>query len=195
MRAREQIGVVSMLQVQRRPLKLAGSYDPAWLLQVDEAFVGPVGVLGLADGGWVVDAHHGAHPQCRGRGNRPLTIGFTAGYQRMRARYGDVAVDGIAGENIIVRSDLVPPARLLFGGLGVEDTAGRVLELQRLVPATPCAEFSSFLLGLPEPASRAAIADDLEYLDEGTRGFVAEMDAAVAPVRLRVGAAVLSAAF
>jgi hypothetical protein len=180
------LGTVSRLQVQRRPLKEKGvRYDPMPIVAVDEAAVGPAGMIGSLDGSWVVDVHHAAHPASRAGGRRALSIGFEGHYAAMAVRFAAVPV-GVAGENIIVDAE---------GRVGLEDLAGTVviegpdgeLELPGARVAAPCPEFTSFLRGASEVLDRAVLAEDLEFLDGGTRGFILDVSGLPRPMRVRVG--------
>jgi MOSC domain-containing protein YiiM len=179
------LGPVVRLQVQRDPVRHVGvGYDPAPILSVTDAMIGPLGIVGRHDGSWVLDAHHGAHPARRGGGRRALSVGFTAHYEAMARRFGEAPV-GCAGENVIV----AVPSRVML-----EDLTGEVVVLGgdgeiRLTGArvaSPCVEFTSFIAGRPL-APRAEIAADLEFLDAGMRGFILEVAHLDRPMRVRVG--------
>ena len=169
------IGEIVHLQVQRSALKTKGvGYDPSPLLAVSEIAVGPDGVLGRHDGGWVVDVHSAIHPQSRGGGRRALSIGFTSHYREIGRRYGEQPV-GIAGENLIVAADhRIEPADLA-GGV-VIDTAEGPIALSGARVAAPCREFTSWLLGRIDVAPREEIAADLAFLEDGMRGFILAVD-------------------
>lgn len=163
--AMELIGTVVRLQVQRSRLKPgprgARVYDPAPLLEVSALEVGPRGVTG--DGH--LDVHHADHPDSR---NNELRNGLSllprAHYARMRARFGDHLVDGVAGESLLLDTDGPwdqPPGDLLL-----ETAAGDLLPLSGVVPAAPCVEFTRFCLRSDE-----GIEEALEELDHGARGF------------------------
>ena len=168
-----EVGQVVRLQVQREPLKASAVYEPRHLLSVERAVVGAAGMLGRADGGWVVDAHHRAHPRARGGGSRALSVGFTGHYAAMDDRFGSVAF-GIAGENVIVAG---PVLRLddLGGGLLVRPRNGAEYELRAPYPASPCREFASYLLRAPYVLDRSQLQDEFELLSEGTRGFIVDV--------------------
>jgi len=157
--------------VQRRPLRHEGvGFDPAPLLAVDELAVGPVGLLGRHDGGWVVDVHGSVHPQVRGGGRRAFSLGFTSHYEAMADRYGELR-PGTAGENVIVGADRRIGLEDLSAGLVIE-TAEGVIHLRNARVAAPCPEFASYVLGLPFVAKRDGIEADLAFLGEGMRGFL-----------------------
>lgn len=167
------IGEVVRLQVQREPLKASGIYQPGPLLPVERAMVGAAGMLGHDGDGWVVDAHHTAHPRARGGGNRALSVGFTGHYAAMDDRFGPVA-DGVAGENVIVAG---LPLRMsdVSGGLLVRRPDGTSYELRAPRPAAPCREFTSYLLRSPRVLDRSELQDELEFLSQGTRGFIVDV--------------------
>lgn len=167
------IGEVARLQIQQEPLKASGVYEPRFLLSLERAMVGPEGMLGHEGDAWVVDAHHTAHPRARGGGNRALSVGFSGHYAAMDDRFGSVAV-GIAGENVIVTG---PPLRMaeISGGLLVRRPGGEEYELASPRPAAPCREFTSYLVGSAQVLDRSALQNELEFLNDGTRGFIVEV--------------------
>ena len=182
----ERIGQIVRLQVQKVPIKVKGEgYLPEEILSVESATVDAWGMLGFDNGVWVVDAHHRSHPSGRGGGRRPLSVGFTGHYERMRARFGSAPV-GIAGENIIVDG---PPLGLedLTSGLVIRTTDGDEIPLDRPRVAAPCVEFTSFMLGLDHVASLEEIEDPLADLHDGRRGFIVAADHTPKPLKVAVG--------
>ncbi len=166
------VGRVVRLQIQQQPLKAPhGWYDPTRLTAVERLVVGPDGVFGLHEDGWVVDVHHRLHPRSRGGGRRSVSVGFTGHYAAMARRFGRRATLGIAGENLVVDA---PALRLgdLGTGLAVVGEDGARIELHRPRAAAPCREFTSFLLGRRRPLPREALGDELAFLSAGTRGFI-----------------------
>jgi hypothetical protein len=92
---------------------------------------------------------------------------------------------GIAGENIIVDG---PP--LLLADLGdglIVDAADGELLLEGPRVAAPCAEFTSFMLGMDDVAPVSDIEDALADLHEGRRGFIVAANHASRPVELALG--------
>ena len=180
------LGRIVRLQVQRSILKHRGiGYDPAPLLQVEEAAIGPQGITGLHDGGHVMDVNHAAHPSGRGGGRRTLSIGFTGHYQLMAARFGDMPL-GIGGENVIVEC----ADRLFTDGLAgtlVIRGSGGEIAVTGARPAAPCREFTSFLLGGDAVAARSVIADELGFLGDGMRGFLVDGSTLERPMPVRLG--------
>lgn len=188
MRRGEFVGEIVRLQVQRVPIKVKTiRYLPEEILAVSRASVDAWGMLGWHEGAWVVDAHNRAHPSRRGGGRRPLSIGFTGHYAAMAERFGDAPI-GMAGENMIVDG---PPLWLsdLRKGLVVELADGELL-LERPRVAAPCAEFTSFMLGLEEVLPVSQIEDALADLRDGRRGFIVAADHASVPVELTLGSRV-----
>jgi hypothetical protein len=138
------LGEIVLLQVHAQQLVPADEFDPAPLLQVDEASVDAAGMLGWTGSAWVVDVHHAVWP---GRGaRRPLSVGFTSHYDKMRLRYGEVPL-GVAGENIVVRTDRVVKLDELGEQILVRGDGREAVLLPEKV-AKPCLQFTSYMLGL-----------------------------------------------
>lgn len=173
------IGSVVRVQVQAQPLKVTGPgesgrrrYEPTPITSVAGLRLESGGVRGLGDA-VVLDVHHRDHPRSRFRGDNGISIGFTEHYAVMRAALGPHVADGIAGENILVASTQVWTEAELAGGLLVATADGPV-QLDRVLVAAPCVEFSRFCLGL-DPAARPdrRVTAALQALDGGVRGFYA----------------------
>ena len=185
----EFIGNIVRLQLQRTPIKGKGQgYLPEGIQSVTTAAINAWGFVGWHDDAWVIDAHHKAHPSQRGGGRRPLSIGFTAHYLAMEARFGSAPL-GIAGENIIVDGPALSLTDL-GSGLMVVGADGSELVLERPRVAAPCVEFTSFMLGLDEVAPRREIESPLADLHDGRRGFIVAADHASTAVEISVGDAV-----
>jgi len=180
------LGRIVRLQVQRSPLKEKGrGYDLGPILLVDEASLDRQGIVGHDRGSWVLDTHHGAHPKARGGGRRALSIGFVGHYAAMEDRFGSAEV-GIAGENIIVDT----PGRVteadLIGEVIIHTEGGEVVLTDARV-AAPCAEFTSFLKGLDQVLPKQEQQHDVDFLDEGMRGYILAVEHLERPVTIRVG--------
>jgi hypothetical protein len=180
----ELLGPIVRLQVQAEPLKWTGIYDPGPLMLVERATISGDGMLGWVEPGWVVDAHHAAHPASRGAGRRALSIGLTGHYDAMSERFDGVVL-GIGGENIIVEG---PPLRMpvIAGGFTVRRRNGGEIVLREPLVAAPCLEFTSYLLGSDGVLPRDQVVDELAFLGAGTRGHIVAFDGA-APALVEVG--------
>ena len=170
-----ELGRLVRLQVQRTTLKTGVKperrYDPAPILAVERLALSPDGVMGAADGGWVVDVHHRAHPATKNEdGLHGISVGFTGHYTAMRERFGPHLVTGCAGENLIAE---------LAGRLGFDDVAQGLsvrgpdgqerARLRVLQVAHPCRPFTGWALG--GTVESAVLKEHLQFLDDGTRGF------------------------
>lgn len=189
------IGTIVRLQVQRSSLKLGERprrwFDPAPLLEVPALELSGDGVVGLLpDGGRVVDVHHREHPQSRHGSGNGISVGFTSHYAQMRDRLGERIVEGVAGENVLVRTDRAFRQGELSPALAIEGADGIArLEAARVIE--PCVEFSRYALGhsglpdhdvtQPDPAVTAT----LQFLRFGTRGYCATY--ASGPTIVRIG--------
>jgi len=180
------LGPIVRLQVQRDALKTPRvRYDPSPILDVPEAAIGPDGIAGLHEGGWVLDAHHRAHPGADGSGRRALSMGFSEHYERMAARFGRAPL-GCAGENVIVGTDRRIDLDDLAGAVVVRTGSGDV-PLTGAFVAAPCLEFTSYLLGRSEVGSQQEIGDDRAFLHDGTRGYILGVSHLERPYTVRLG--------
>lgn len=172
------IGTLARLQIQRSFLKTGEKpdrvYDPAPLLAVLRLAVTPDGVLGAgADGGWIVDVHHRAHPESKNAdGLHGVSIGFTSHYAAMREHFGDRIVVGCAGENVIVATDRTFTYDDLAGGVAIVTGDGpERVRLKVLQVAHPCRPFTGWALGGGERVEPDVLKSHLQFLDGGMRGF------------------------
>ncbi len=173
------IGTITRLQIQRGSLKTGEKpdrvYDPAPLLAVPRLAITPDGVLGAgADGGWLVDVHHRAHPHTKNEdGLHGVSVGFTSHYAAMRDRFGDRIAIGCAGENILVATDRPFTYDDLAGGVAIVAAEGRESEervrLRVLQVAHPCRPFTGWALG--GRVESEVLKSHLQFLDDGMRGF------------------------
>lgn len=171
-----ELGRVVRLQVQTDTLKRgerpARIYDPAPLVEVVRLRLSPDGAVGRAASGEEhLDVHHPAHPRTKSSPGREASFGFTTHYGRMRERYGKHVATGCAGENILIETGRVWRLEDFAPGLAFRDASGRLLPLVRITVAEPCVEFSRFALAEPA-ASPQDLKPVLQFLDEGTRGYV-----------------------
>jgi len=183
------IGEIALLQIHSDLLVPGDKFDPSPLLEVEAMSVDFAGVLGWTGAAWAVDVHHRSWPGRGGR--RPLSMGFTSHYDKMRLRFRDIPL-GTAGENIIVTAAEAVTLEDL-GDVVIRGTDGREAILTSPTVAKPCRQFTSFLLELPYKAEADAIAEELSFLDGGTRGFIFNVDGLTEPVTIRVGDSVFLA--
>lgn len=190
----ECIGEIVMLQVQVRSLKRGERprswYDPEPITAVPAIRIDSGGVTGIDPAGeaTIGDVHHRDHPASKFRGENGVSLGLTSHYGRMRDRFGDHLQTGIAGENIIVRTDRVYEESDVAGGFVVMSREGPV-SLEAVESVKPCAEFSKWCLRYPHDAvPDSTVTGALKFLMSGTRGFLATIapDDRRSP-RLRVG--------
>ena len=173
------IGTIVRLQIQESSLKVGDKprcYDPAPIRSVPAIGLSAAGVVGLVENGEsIVDVHHHDHPASKNRrGENGISLGFTGHYREMRQRFGQHLADGIAGENILIEADRQFREEELAGGVVVEGTAERQLELRPVIVAAPCVEFSRYALQFPDDARPdATVTEALRFLDAGMRGFYA----------------------
>lgn len=176
------------LQVQQEPLKRGEKphrwYDPTPIRQVDRLLVDDRGATGVVDGAKIIDVHHVDHPRTRNHGQASgLSIGFTAHYDAMRARFGNRVIDGVAGENVLVASQAqMTPDRLAGGALRTRD--GQIVPFREVEIAEPCVEFSRFVLGVDPFDKSQPMREPLRALMGGMRGFYVAL---AEPVELTVG--------
>ena len=178
-RSHDFVGSIIRVQVQAQPLKVdvpgeggRRRYEPTPITAVAGLRLEPGGLRGIGEAP-VLDVHHRDHPRSRFRGGNGISIGFTEHYAVMRAAFGPRVADGIAGENILVASTRVWTEAELAGGLLVATADGPV-QLDRVLVAAPCVEFSRFCVSL-DPAARPdrRVTAALRALDGGIRGFYA----------------------
>ncbi len=172
-----EIGPVVLLQIQREPMKEGTTtrvYKPDRLAQVERIWLTPAGVTAELDGERVFDAHNAHHPRTRNSGSNPLSFGLTGYYAQMTARFGEHMTFGIAGENILVKTDILLTEADVQGEIALRGTDGRLIILKDILVAPPCKPFSAFCLGSSEDKVEPhTIAETLRFLNDGTRGFYA----------------------
>lgn len=176
------------LQIQQEPLKRGDKphrwYDPTPIRQVEGLLVDVRGATGVADGDKILDVHHVDHPMTRNHGQASgLSVGFTAHYGAMRARFGDRVSDGVAGENVLVDSDeQMTRERLAAGAFRTRE--GRTVPFVEVEIAEPCVEFSRYVLGVKPGETAQPMREPLRALMGGMRGFYVAL---AEPVELIVG--------
>jgi hypothetical protein len=188
------LGTIARLQIQRSTLKVGPEralrrYHPGPLLSIPEAGLAPAGVTAQDERGrLLLDVHHRDHPETKQsqRGVNAVSVGFTAHYDAMRHRFGEHLSDGIAGENILVRTESRVSDSDLRSGLVITTADGSELLLEELMIAEPCVEFTRFALQYP-PNARPddAFNSSLVFLRGGIRGFYATYRGD--PITVRLG--------
>lgn len=190
----EVIGPIVRLQVQTRSLKRGERprswYDPGAIRSLTTVRIDSGGVTGIDDasGADIGDVHHRDHPSSKHRGENGVSLGFTSHYRRMRDRFGEHVIDGIAGENIIIETARIIGTNELDHGVVIVTGEGPV-GLGSVEIAKPCAEFSKFCAGYaPDQRPDSVITGALQFLYDGTRGFYVTLERS-APRRIepRVG--------
>ena len=175
-----EIGRIEFVQVQSDPLKATVDgvhiYLPTSLLHVESLKLTSDGIFGItAQGDEVIDAHHAHHPKSRHRGINGISLGFIHHYDAMRDRFGEHLVDGIAGENIIVAGPLKMPYRSIWA---IRSTSavrrGNLIQLDEVMVAAPCNEFSRFCAG--QDIQAAELKATLQFLGDGRRGYYATLN-------------------
>jgi len=106
----------------------------------------------------------------------------------MRNRFGPHLADGIAGENILVNADREFAEEEVTGGIVIVGTLGPIA-LEAVQHAPPCVEFSKFCAGYAfEQRADTVIAETLQYLNLGMRGFYATLaEGSPSPVTIALG--------
>ena len=173
----QKVGTVKFVQIQRNHMKIIENsvrfYRPDPLLRVDKLELNSEGIIGIKGAGKITDVHNENHPDTRYRGDNKISFGFIQQYDRIRYRFDDHIKDGYAGENIIIDAEIdilnlsTTNQRFFFKH---DDT---LIELKNVIPAPPCREFSVFCLQVPQCAED--IKSALQFLDNGTRGYYAEL--------------------
>jgi hypothetical protein len=187
----ELLGEIIRLQVQTTSLKVGERphtrYDPAGIVAVPSLELEPGGVNGItADGSRLGDVHHASHPRSKSRGTNGISILFTAHYDEIRDRYGDWLADGIAGENILVRCDRHLSESELCAGIRIASSDGAAIDLEQVIVAEPCVEFSRFAMRFPDDKRPdRTVTETVQFLSEGMRGYYAVYKGQ--PVSIRSG--------
>jgi MOSC domain-containing protein YiiM len=133
-----------------------------------------------------MDVHHRDHPADKNRGYHDISVLFTSHYDLMGERFGDRAVHGCAGENILVEATGRLWLHDLAGGLVITTADGRRAELEVVKTAEPCVEFTRYLMQRsPEARADGEFLAGLDFLRDGMRGFYCRY--AGEPITLRAG--------
>ena len=190
MEHRIEIGRICRLQIQTSSLKagpLRGRYyDPAPLREVSWLDMNIDGAVAIVDDMSTLDVHNMTHPATKNRsGINAISVGFTTHYDRMRERFDNHHMDGIAGENILVETNVAVTLDQVSGGMLIEGDDGRRIALTDISVAHPCVEFSRFALD-DRSAPPLAVSETLRFLDNGLRGYYAAVHS-LQPLRVELG--------
>jgi hypothetical protein len=173
------IGIITRLQVQTTSLKVGErtrrSYDPSGIRDVSKLTITSGGVVGWdSENSRLDDIHHCDHPASKNRGDNAISIGFTSHYDEMRQTYGEHLFDGIAGENILIDQDQLIGEDDLRHGIAIETSGGKLVQLENLIVATPCVEFSRYAMRFPtDQRPDETVTETLQCLNDGMRGYYA----------------------
>ncbi|MCA9834268.1 MAG: hypothetical protein KC435_09995 [Thermomicrobiales bacterium] len=146
------------------------------------------GVEGIDQSGTILpDVHNRTHPHSKFRGDNGVSICFTEHYRRMRDRYGDHLTNGIAGENMLIDHDITVSYEEIAHGVVIRGD-DREITIGPWDIAHPCAPFSKFCLRMtPDEKPDKRITETLQFLENGTRGFVAVYDDEAGVAEICVG--------
>ncbi len=189
-----ELGRVKLVQVQPSGLIIETPsgyyYDASRRLEVDSLEITPLGIEATTPNGeHVLDIHHMNHPDKAYDNDDLISIGFTAHYEAMRARFGEHMVDGIAGENIIIEYEAEVWSEDLGKGITIENQDTRHRAALGLISfAAPCREFCLFAAQSQHerlPADK--LKDTLQFLGKGRRGFLLVMSNGQDSALVRVG--------
>ncbi len=193
----ELLGEIIRLQVQTTSLKVGERphtrYDPAGIVSVPRLELEPGGVNGFTDDGTRLDdVHHAQHPRSKSRGSNAISVLFTAHYDEIRKRFGDWLADGIAGENILVRCDRYLNESEVSSGIHIRSSDGENIDLERVIVADPCVEFSRYAMRFPDDQRPdRSVTEAVQFLSDGMRGYYTIYQGA--PVSIRPGDLVYAA--
>lgn len=174
-----EIGTVKFVQVQRSPMKIgqgtARHYSAEPLAVVDKLLLTIEGIMGITgNGDDLIDVHHEQHTQSRFRGDNKISLGFLPMYEQIRTRFGDHLQDGVGGENIMIETNLdITPENLGSRLMIISGDDGNEIKMRNVIPAPPCREYSLFCAR--RDLSATELRETLQFLDNGRRGFYAEL--------------------
>lgn len=176
----ELVGEIILIQVQIQRMKWGENpreYLPHKALRgVETITLTPDGIYTMMDDQKVLDVHHVYHKQSRYRQSNGISFGFTSHYEKMRAKFGEHMTLGIAGENMIVKTDRIWTEDDFFHGAMLESPDGVRTTLDGVFAIPPCQPFADFCLNRRDMENRQeAVKNTLQFLFEGIRGFCCEL--------------------
>lgn len=188
-----ELGKIVRLQVQQDSIKTGvkpfQTYTPVPNLRSVQALhLNADGVEGVDEAGNILpDIHNATHPAAKFSGDNGVSIGFTGHYEKIRDRFGDHMIDGIAGENITVEFDGQVSLDMIEKGIVIRGT-GDEIRIAPWVILNPCNPFTKFCLQIPgETKPDRTVTEGLQFLMNGMRGFSAVYDNDMPPAEIRLG--------
>ena len=173
------LGKITLTQLQPNGLIIetpsGESFDPSRLLVASHLVLTPQGIeTTTPEGERVLDIHHLEHPGKAYDDDDLVCIGFTSHYAAMRTRFGAHMVDGAAGENIIIDSQIEIWPADLGKRIAIENKpTGQISFLDVTRFAAPCSEFSHFAAHSQDKRlPTEELKDTLKFLGNGRRGFL-----------------------
>ena len=190
------LGTIVRLQVQLDSIKSGKKPNERYtpepnLTSVPVLRLNSDGVHGVTDTGDILaDVHNRTHPHSKFRGDNGVSVLFTGHYASMRNRFGEHVTDGIAGETILVEHDGTVTIDDIRAGIVILGD-GSEIAIGPWEIAHACAPFSKYCLKFPEGAKPdKRITETLQFLENGTRGFVAVYPDGLPEAEIRLGDAV-----
>ncbi len=174
-----ELGKVKLVQLQPSGLIIetpsGNFYDASRRVELDHLLITPKGIEATTpQGEHVLDIHHLDHPDKAYDDDDLVCIGFTSHYEKMRTRFGEHMVDGVAGENIIIEFGEEVWVDDIGQQLAIENTdTGQKTMLDLVCFAAPCDEFSHFASqSQGERLPAADLKAVLNFLNDGRRGYL-----------------------
>ena len=177
------LGTVKLVQLQPKRMIVEGLslalFDCNRRKEFPQIQITADGVSAYApNGDPVLDVHHTKHPETRFKSGNSLSIGFSAHYKAMRARFGSHIADGTAGENVLI--DFRDEVWLDYLGKHLlfenpETGLNALLDVNRI--AKPCSPFGHFVSASPyTELPTFKLKEVLRFLDNGRRGFLLSLN-------------------
>lgn len=174
-----ELGKVKLVQLQPSGLIIetpsGNFYDASRRVELDHLLITPKGIEATTpQGEHLLDIHHLDHPDKAYDDDDLVCIGFTSHYEKMRTRFGEHMVDGVAGENIIIEFGEEVWVDDIGQQLAIENTdTGQKTMLDLVCFAAPCDEFSHFASqSQGERLPAADLKGVLNFLNDGRRGYL-----------------------
>lgn len=188
-----ELGKIVRLQVQQTSTKTGTkpyqTYSPTpAIVSVPTLRLDSDGVEGVDERGetWP-DVHNATHPETKFSGHNGVSLGFTNHYIEMRDRFGDHLIDGVAGENMIVKTDEHITLDMLEKGIAIVGDQ-REIRIDAWEILNPCSPFTKFCLQIPgETKPDRTVTEALQFLKNGMRGFTTIYSSEATPAEICLG--------